>query len=263
LVVGGLLFGAVLFIAVFADVLTPYGYATMLPGSQLQPPSAQHLFGTDEFDRDVFSRVIVGSRIALAYGLGSTVISIVLGVPPGLYAGFIGGRVEELIMRLMDFVLSIPPFMLALLMLSVVTPNASLAILAIGIISAPSLVRIARSVALGLREEEFVEAAIASGESSWSVIGRELLPNFWPILLVEASLRITFGILLGASLSFLGFGAQPPASDWGLLLSEARPFLTTAPWMAIYPGLAMVITVIGVNLLSSGLRDILDPRLRR
>lgn len=260
--IGGILVVSICFIALFADLLAPHGYTEMFPGAQLQPPSPQFPFGTDHFGRDILSRVIVGSRTALAYGLGSTLISIVLGVPLGVYAGFVGGRIDEFIMRLMDFILSIPPLMLALLILSVVTPSASLAILSIGIISVPSLVRISKSSVISLKQEEYVDAARASGESTLHILAFEILPNFWPVIIVEGSLRVTFGMLLGASLSFLGLGAQPPSPDWGLLLNDARPFIERAPWIVIFPGIVMALTVIGTNLLGAGLRDTLDPRLQ-
>ena len=251
------------FMALFADLLAPYDYSEMIRDAQLLAPSERFPFGTDQFGRDILSRVIYGSRTALAYGFGSTAISLVLGAPLGLYAGYVGGRNDEIVMRSMDVMLSIPPLMLALLILSMITPSVVIAIIAIGIINTPSLVRISRSSALSLRNEEYIDAARAAGESTAYILTVELLPNFWPVVLVEASLRITFGILLGASLSFLGFGAQPPSPDWGLMLNEARPFIQRAPWMVLFPGIFLAMTVIGTNLLGSGLRDYLDPRLHR
>ena len=261
MIVGATLVALIGFMALFAGQLAPRHYSEMIRDAQLLPPSERFLFGTDQFGRDILSRVILGSRTALAYGFGSTAISMVLGAPLGLYAGYVGGRKDEIVMRLMDFILSIPPLMLALLILSMITPSVALAIIAIGIINTPSLVRISRSSAMSLRNEEYIDAARAAGESTAHILAVELLPNFWPVVLVEASLRVTFGILLGASLSFLGFGAQPPSPDWGLQLNEARPFIERAPWMVLFPGIVMAITVIGTNLLGGGLRDYLDPRL--
>lgn len=195
-------------------------------------------------------------------GLAATAISLLLGVPLGLVSGFHGGRVDELVMRVMDIVMSFPPILLGLLILAVTPPSLYKAVLAVGIVYVPTMARVTRSVTLALTEEEFVLSAKASGESSLQIIFREILPNALPSIIVEASLRVTLTILLGAALSFLGVGAQPPSSDWGLMISEARPYVFEAPWIAIFPGTIMCILVIGVNLLGDGLREILDPRLR-
>ncbi len=253
----------VILVALLAGVIAPYSYEEQHYLDTSLPPGGKYLFGTDEYGRDVFSRVLYGSRISLAYGLGSACLSLLIGVPIGLWAGYKAGWVDELLMRTLDVLMSIPPLLLGLLILAVTPPALWKTIVAIAIITAPSAARIVRSVTLSLRGEEFVQAAQARGESDLYVVFREILPNAWPAIIVEGSLRITFGILLGAALSFLGLGAQPPSSDWGLMISEGRANVTTLPWVSIFPGLAMFLTVIGFNLLGGGLRDVLDPRMVR
>jgi peptide/nickel transport system permease protein len=262
LVTGAVLVLLVVAVAAAAEWLAPYPYDEMHYSSIQTPPGREFILGTDQYGRDVLSRILVGSRISLFYGLGSTALSLLLGVPLGLWAGYKGGRTDETLMRGLDVFMSIPPLLLGLLVLAMTEPALWKTVAAIGIVSAPSAARIVRSVTLSLKNEEFVQAALARGEGDRYVVFNELLTNVWPAIIVEAGLRVTFGILLGAALSFLGLGAQPPSSDWGLMISEARPFLTVAPWAALYPGLAMFVTVMGFNLLGDGLRDVLDPRLR-
>ena len=258
---GGGIVALVLIAAAAAPVLAPYPYDEMHMADRLQPPSARYLLGTDEFGRDVFSRTLLGARLSLFMGFAATAVSLALGVPLGLIAGYSKGRLDEIIMRSMDVVMSFPPILLGLLILAVTPPSLWKTTLAVGLVYVPAIVRITRSVTLGLREEEFVQAARARGERSLYILVAEILPNAWPPIIVEGSLRVTFAILLGAALSFLGMGAQPPSSDWGLMISEARPFVDSAPWIAMAPGLAMCLTVVGVNLLGDGLREVLDPRL--
>jgi peptide/nickel transport system permease protein len=261
-VAGAVMVLLVLAVAAAADWLATYPYDEMHYESIQTPPGREFLLGTDQYGRDVLSRILVGSRISLCYGLGSTALGLFLGVPLGLWAGYKGGRTDEILMRGLDVFMSIPPLLLGLLVLAMTEPALWKTVAAIGIVSAPSAARIVRSVTLSLKNEEFVQAALARGEGDRYVVFNEILTNVWPAIVVEAGLRVTFGILLGAALSFLGLGAQPPSSDWGLMISEARPFLTVAPWAALYPGLAMFVTVMGFNLLGDGLRDVLDPRLR-
>lgn len=260
---GGLIVAAVLTGALLAPLLAPYRYDEFHMGDRLQPPSWSYKFGTDEFGRDVLSRVLVGSRISLFVGLAATTVSLVLGVPLGLAAGYFKGWLDGLIMRAMDVVLSFPAVLLGLLILALTPPAVWKTAVAVGLVYVPAIVRITRSVTLALAAEEFIEAARARGETGAYVLFAEILPNAWPPIIVEGSLRVTFAILLGAALSFLGVGAQPPSSDWGLMISEGRAFIDGAPWITVFPGLAMCLTVIGVNLLGDGLREVLDPRLRR
>lgn len=254
---------AVLVVAALAPLLAPYRYDAIHMAARLQPPSRTYLLGTDEFGRDVLSRTLMGGRISLFAGFLATAVSLALGVPLGLFAGYARGRLDEFIMRAMDVVMSFPPILLGLLILAVTPPNIWKTAVAVGIVYVPALVRITRSVTLGLAEEEFIQAARARGERPAYILASEILPNAWPPIIVEGSLRVTFAILLGAALSFLGMGAQPPSSDWGLMISEARPFVDRAPWVALAPGVAMCLTVIGVNLLGDGLREALDPRIAK
>jgi peptide/nickel transport system permease protein len=261
MVIGISALGVVLMVAAFGPMMAPYHFSSL--GIPLQKPGGTHLFGTDDLGRDVFSRVLVGARGAIAYGVFSAIIAVTIGSAIGLYSGYKGGKVDESIMRALDIIMSIPAMMLALLLLSLTSPSIVKAIVAVGVITTPSMARIARSVVLGLRSEEFIQAARTAGESTRYILMHEILPNYWPIAVVEAALRVTFGILLGASLSFLGFGAQPPSADWGLMLADARPLISIAPWIALAPALAMSFTTIGMNLFGFGLRDYLDPKTYR
>jgi len=205
--------------------------------------------------------VLIGSQLSLLLGVSATLISLGLGVPLGLLAGYRRGLVDEVIMRVLDVLLAFPPVMLVLLILAVTQPSLIKTAFAIGLLSAPPIGRVTRSVTLDLMSGEFIEAARARGERLWYMLWRELLPNVWPVLMVEASLRVVFAILLGAVLSFLGFGVQPPSADWGLMISAGRDYVDEAPWISLAPGIAMSITVIGISLLGDGLREVLDPRL--
>jgi peptide/nickel transport system permease protein len=261
LIWGSAIVGVIVALAIAAPWIAPYPYDEMQIMTRLKPPSLAHWFGTDDFGRDVLSRTLIGARLSLLMGLGATAFCLAIGVPIGLYAGYRRGRVEEIVMRTMDVLMSFPPILLGLLVLAVTSPSLWKTILAVGVVYVPAIVRLTRSVTLELAQEEFVLAARARGDGPVYILLHEILPNAWPPIAVEGSLRITFAILLGAALSFLGMGAQPPSSDWGLMISEARAFVDPAPWIALAPGIAMCITVIGVNLMGDGLREFLDPRM--
>jgi peptide/nickel transport system permease protein len=263
LVVGGAILAIVVLGALFGPMVAPFPYDQMDIMARMKPPDATHWLGTDEFGRDVLSRMLYGARLSLLMGIGATFVSLVIGVPLGLAAGYKGGRVDESIMRSIDVVISVPPILMGLLLLSLTTPNVWKTAAAVGIIYVPIRARLARAVTLEIAREEFVLAARARGERLWYILAAEILPNAWPPIIVEAALRVTFAIMLGAALSFLGLGVQPPSSDWGLMIAEARPFIDTAPWVAIAPGVVLCITVIAVNLVGDGLREMLDPRLKR
>ncbi|MGH7070125.1 MAG: ABC transporter permease [Acetobacteraceae bacterium] len=259
--IGGCVVTGVIVLAVISPWITPYSPVAFDVRLRFAPPSAAHLFGTDEFGRDVFSRVLVGARYSLAMGFGAMAISVLAGVPLGLLAAFHRGLAEAAIMRAVDLLISLPPILLGLLILAVTPPNLWKTIVAVGIVYIPILTRLTRSVALGLLEEDFVDAARARGEGAVSILVREILPNAWPPIIVESGLRVTFAILLGSSLSFLGLGPQPPSSEWGLMIAESRQFIDRAPWMGLAPGLSLCALLIAVNLFGEGLRERLDPRL--
>jgi len=254
---------AIVLAAVLSRWLTPFPADQMHIKDRLTGPSLTYWAGTDEYGRDVLSRTLVGARLSLLLGSAATGIALVLGVPLGLLAGFRRGWVDELTMRGLDIVMSFPSLLFVLLILGVLPVNPLLTAAAIGIVFVPHVARLARSVTLDLMSEDFIVAAHARGEHASYILFRELLPNLWPFIVVEGSLRFAFAILLGAVLSFLGFGVQPPAADWGLMLGSARDFVENAPWMALAPGIAMSITVIAVSLLGDGLRQHLDPTTAR
>jgi peptide/nickel transport system permease protein len=262
-VVAAALLAVIVLAAILAPWVAPFPADQMHIRARLTGPSFTYWAGTDEYGRDVLSRTLVGARLSLLLGVAATVISLLLGVPIGLAAGYRRGWVDELTMRCLDVVMSFPSLLFVLLILGVLPVSPMLTAAAIGIVFVPHVARLARSVTLDLMSEDFIVAARARGEHAAYILFRELLPNLWPFIVVEGSLRFAFAILLGAVLSFLGFGVQPPAADWGLMLSNARDFVTEAPWMAIAPGLAMSITVIAVSLLGEGLRHHLDPAVAR
>lgn len=261
LVVGGVLVIVLLTIAALAQWIAPYPYDQMHIRDRFLPPSLHYLAGTDEYGRDVFSRLLFGSQLSLALGVTATLISMGIGVPLGLIAGYRRGLTDELIMRTLELMMAFPPIMLVLLILAVTPPSLMKTAIAIGVLAVAPIARVTRSVTLDLMSGEFIEAARARGERLRYMLMRELLPNVWPVLMVEASLRVVFAVLLGAVLSFLGFGVQPPAADWGLMISNGRAFVDTAPWISLAPGVALSITVIAVSLVGDGLREVLDPRL--
>jgi peptide/nickel transport system permease protein len=260
-VIGAAVVGVIIVVALLGIWIAPYDPTAFAVRQRFAPPSLKHLFGTDEFGRDVLSRVLAGAHYSLAIGFGATAISLALGVPLGLIAAFHRGFVEETIMRAVDLLIALPPVLFGLLILAVTPPNLWKTILTVGIVYVPIMTRLTRSVSLGLLQEDFVQAARARAEGAVSILVREILPNAWPPIIVESGLRVTFAVLLGSSLSFLGLGAQPPSSEWGLMIAESREFIDQAPWIGLAPGLCLCVLLVAVNLLGEGLREWLDPRL--
>jgi len=262
LALGATFLAIIVVAAIVGTWFTPYDPTAFAVRVRLQSPSAPHPFGTDEFGRDVLSRVLAGAHLSLATGFGAMVISLLIGVPLGLIAAFHRGAVQEVIMRAVDLLIALPPVLLGLLVLAVTPPGLLKTIAAVGLVYIPIMVRLTRAVALGLLEEDFVQAARARGEGALPILWHEILPNAWPPIIVECGLRVTFAILLGSALSFLGLGPQPPASEWGLMIAEGRDFLTQAPWVCLAPGLSLCVLLVSVNLVGEGLRERLDPHLR-
>ncbi len=258
--VGLAIVGIFLVLAAVGPYVAPHSATEMVITDKFARPSLEHPFGTDAFGRDVFSRIIVGARLSFLLAATATLFSIVLGTPLGLIAGYSRGWIDEVLMRLTDALLALPSIVLALVIVTTLGSSLINVILAVGIVYAPRIARVVRSGTLALRDEEFVQAARARGESGRYIIFSEILPNTVAPLIVEASIRMGFAILLATSLSFLGLGASPPAPDWGLMINEARLHLFRAPWLTIFPSIAIALTIVGFNLLGDGIRDILDPR---
>lgn len=248
--------------AIFAPLISPYDPAAQSWSTVRKPPSLAHPFGTDEVGRDLLARVIYGARASLAAGVISVGIAIGVGVPIGLLAGTSGGLVDGLISRVTDAMLACPSLILAIVLAAFLGPSLSNAMIAIGITAMPLFVRLTRGQALAIKSEDYVEAARAVGNPRWRIIVRYILPNVLPQLLVQATLTIATAIIAEASLSFLGLGQQPPAPSWGSMLNSAQRFLVNAPWLAVWPGLAIFVTVLSFNLLGDGLHDALDPRAK-
>lgn len=250
------------FVAVFAPLLAPYDPTAQSWTAVRKAPSAAHWFGTDEAGRDMLSRIIWGARASLLAGLTSVGIAMAIGVPLGLAAGFLGGLVDGFISRFTDAMLACPFLILAIALAAFLGPSLTNAMLAIGITATPFFIRLTRGQVLSIKGEDYVEAARAVGNPKWRVAVRHVLPNILPQLMVQATLTIATAIIAEASMSFLGLGLQPPAPSWGSMLNSAQRFLSNAPWMALWPGIAIFATVLSFNLLGDGLRDALDPRSR-
>lgn len=249
-------------LAVFAPWVTPYDPIAQSWMTVRKAPSALHWFGTDEVGRDVLTRVVFGARASLMAGVISIGIALTIGVPLGLVAGYLGGFVDALISRLTDAMLACPFLILAIALAAFLGPSLGNAMIAIGITATPIFVRLTRGQVMAVKVEDYVEAARAVGNPRWRIALVHILPNILPALLVQATLSIAAAIIAEAALSFLGLGQQPPAPSWGSMLNAAQRFLVNAPWMAIWPGLAIFVTVLSFNLLGDGLRDALDPRER-
>ncbi len=261
-VVGALIVAGIIAAAVFAPLLAPYNPIDQSFRDQLLQPSRAHLFGTDEFGRDIFSRVVYGTRIALMVGVIADGIAALLGIVLGVLSGYFGRRVDAVLMRTVDVLLAFPYLLLAMIVVAILGPSLINAMIAIGIVYTPQFARVVRGAVLQVKEEDFVEAARAVGAGPGRILRRHVLPNILSPIIVMATLTVGFMIVETAGLSFLGLGASPPTPEWGSMLATGRSFMLTAPWIATFPGVAILVTVIGFNLIGDGLRDLLDPRLR-
>lgn len=261
-IVGASVILLVVLVAAFAPVLATHNPLKIDAMSQAEEPSAAHWFGTDEYGRDIYSRVIYGARISLYICMLSVTVATVLGVIIGSTAGYIGGIVDNLIMRVMDALMSFPAILLAIGIMAVLGGNLYNVIIALGVVYTPRFARIVRGSVLSLKEKEFVEASMAMGKGDIYIVCRHILPNCMAPLIIQITASLAYAILAESALGFLGLGAPPPAPSWGNILSDARNFMLDNAYMTIFPGLAITITVFGFNLLGDALRDILDPRLK-
>src|SRR5437762_5775328 len=247
-------------LALLAPLVAPYDPLATSWGAIRKPPSLEHWFGTDEIGRDVFSRVIFGARASLLAGVVSVLISLSLGIPIGLLAGYVGRWTDGIISRVTDAMLATPFLILSIALAAFLGPSLTNAMIAIGISATPVFIRLTRAQVLSVKVEDYVEAARAVGNPHWRIALRHILPNVVPPLIVQATLAIAAAVIAEASLSFLGLGQQPPAPSWGSMLNTAKNYIDNAPWMAVWPGLSIFLLVLSFNLLGDGLRDALDPR---
>lgn len=249
--------------AILAPVITRFDPVEIVASERLKPPDPTYWFGTDAFGRDIYTRIVYGGRISLLVGIISVGIASLLGVTGGMLAGYFGGWTDSVIMRAADLTLAFPGILLALVVIAILGPSLFNAMIAVGIAAAPTYARVARAMVLKVKSEPFIEAAICAGNPPGRVLLRHILPNILGSLVVVATLGVAGAIIAGAALSFLGLGAKPPTPEWGLILSEGRGYLRHAWWITTFPGLAIMLTVLSVNLLGDGLRDALEPRMTR
>lgn len=266
--IGLIIVVAFIFIAIFAPLLAPKDPAQIYPDALRLPPAwaggASHfLFGTDDVGRDLLSRLIYGARISMLIGLCVVVLSLTIGVILGLISGYFGGWIDATIMRLMDILMALPSILLAIVVVAVIGPGIKNAIFAVALFSIPGFTRIVRASVLAEKNKQYVMASKSFGASSARIMFLEILPNCMAPLIVQATLGFSDGILNAAALGFLGLGTQPPTPEWGVMLSDSRSFIESSPWMVTLPGLCILIVVLGFNLFGDGLRDTLDPRLKR
>ncbi|MET3697845.1 peptide/nickel transport system permease protein [Bacillus oleivorans] len=257
--------GIVLFfilIAVFADFIAPHSYKESILSDTLQPPSAEHWFGTDDLGRDIFSRIVYGARISLWVGFFAVLASAAVGSLLGILAGYYGRWVDMLISRMFDILLAFPSILLAIAIVAILGPSLQNALIAIAIINVPTFGRLVRSKVISIKEEEYVMAAKAVGMKDSRILLHHVLPNSLTPIIVQGTLGIATAILEAAALGFLGLGAQAPDPEWGRMLSDARSYIQQAPWTLVFPGVAIMLTVLGFNLMGDGLRDALDPRMK-
>ena len=250
------------FCGIFAPLIAPYDPYKNDLMNVLMPPSAENWFGTDELGRDLFSRIVYGARISLIEGVFSVALAMAIGVPVGIVSGYVGGTIDAIIMRVIDVLLAFPGVLLAIVIISVLGPGLTNAIIAVAVYTIPIFARLARGSTLVVKDEPYVEAARAAGLSDLRILSRHIFPNISATLFVMMTLRVAISILTAASLSFLGLGAQAPLPEWGAMLANSRNAMLIAPHVALFPGLAIILLVFGLNLFQDGLRQVLDPKLQ-
>jgi peptide/nickel transport system permease protein len=260
--IGALILLVLIIVAIFAPAIAPYGPSEMGVGGNLQPPSADHWFGTDEFGRDLFSRIVHGSRLTLMIGFIAVGISMTAGTLIGLVAGYAGGWLEAILMRAMDVLFSFTETLIALAAVAVLGPSLTNAMIAVGISSIPFYARVTYGAVLVEKNKEYFKAAKAVGAKHFRLLFRHILPNILSPIIVVATVGVSVAILSASALSFLGLGAQPPSPEWGAILAAGRDFFRRAPWITTFPGLSIALVVLGFNLLGDGLREALDPQQR-
>ena len=259
-IVGAVVLAIILLAAVFADQVSPYPPSEQNLRNRLQPPSAEHVLGTDHFGRDLLSRIIHGGRVSLQVGFISVGIALLIGGVMGVLAGFYGGWLDSVISGFVDVLLALPAFLLALAIVAALGPSLINVMIAVGVATIPQFARIARSAVLQVAEMDFVSAAQALGSLDRRVMFKHIVPNALSPVIVQVTLSLASAILAAAGLSFLGLGAQPPTPEWGSMLNSARPYIRDAHWAVTYPGIAIMVTVLALNMVGDGLRDALDPR---
>ncbi|GFN36262.1 peptide ABC transporter permease [Tepidimicrobium xylanilyticum] len=262
-IIGLVILVILILVAIFANIIAPYGYDEQDLQNTFQTPSLKHLFGTDEFGRDIFSRIIYGSRISLQVGVIAVGIAVVVGGFLGAVAGYFSGKVDNVIMRIMDILLSIPQMLLAISIVAALGNSLINLMIAVGVSSIPQYARIVRASVISIKNQEFVESAKATGSSDLRIIFKHVIPNCLAPVIVQATLGIGLAILTAAGLSFIGLGIKPPTPEWGAMLSGGRMYIRNYPHLTLFPGIAIVITIFAFNVLGDGLRDALDPKLKQ
>jgi peptide/nickel transport system permease protein len=248
-------------VAIFAESMAPFPPNEQHPADRLQPPSPVYRLGTDEFGRDLLSRLIFGARNSLAVSLSSVLVATLAGVAVGVVAGYAGGITDNVMMRVVDILFAFPAILLALFIAAALGPGQRNTIIAIAVVYLPIFARVGRAAVLDLKDREFVDASRSLGAGHLRIVGRHILPNATAPIIVQVSLALSWAILTEASLSFLGLGVIPPAPSWGSMLSESRVLMELAPWTVFMPGIAIMVAILGFNLLGDGLRDVLDPKM--
>ncbi|MCK4394259.1 ABC transporter permease [Candidatus Bipolaricaulota bacterium] len=262
MVIGGVIVTTIVVMAIFAPFVAPYSFKMSDLNYALTPPGRKFLLGTDQYGRDILSRLIYGARLSLMVGLIAQTINTLIGVTLGLFSGYYGGKIDDSVMGLTNIVLSMPVLILSLAIMAILGPGIINLLIALGAVGWTYTCRITRAAILSVREKDYIEAARALGYSTFRILRNHVLPNILGPILVIATLGVADVILTAATLSFLGLGAQPPTPEWGAMLSRGRDYLYYAPWISIFPGVALFITILGLNVLGDGLRDFLDPHLK-